>query len=214
MGEPPFPNEYNLRIVGESDSKSCNVCFKPTTSVLLSSNKVDFFYVCPNHLKDESYAKPIYPDSYNSLIKEKIELQGDLSTLNADLKLVEPYVWNKLMSNIPGFKSKQSTANDKDNNNDDDGDKNKDSGKELEKSTSKSNKEKYEQLKQKIKENNKQLTDIDSKLVNFEFKKFKLNNDIYKIRINNLIQSKFKQKKAKEISTPGFFPSVPRNNLS
>ncbi|KAH0613110.1 uncharacterized protein H6S33_009490 [Morchella sextelata] len=55
----PFTNLYHLRKVAESAAKPCMVCYKPTTSVLVTPDKKDFFYVCPSHTKDRGFASAV-----------------------------------------------------------------------------------------------------------------------------------------------------------
>lgn len=59
MSSSPFPNVYTHRKVADTASKGCNICYKPTTSVLITLEKQDFFYVCAIHLKDKNFATPI-----------------------------------------------------------------------------------------------------------------------------------------------------------
>ncbi|ELQ33097.1 hypothetical protein OOU_Y34scaffold01003g16 [Pyricularia oryzae Y34] len=59
MSSSPFPNVYTHRKVADTASKGCNICYKPTTSVLITPEKQDFFYVCAIHLKDKNFATPI-----------------------------------------------------------------------------------------------------------------------------------------------------------
>lgn len=54
----PFPNLYTHRKVAETSSKACDICYKPSTSVLITPDKKDFFYVCPIHLKDRYFCTP------------------------------------------------------------------------------------------------------------------------------------------------------------
>lgn len=70
-----LPNTWYHRRVADSAAKACWICFKPSSSVLITpDNKVsrlitpwnlhlisfyqDFFYICPGHLKDRSFAIP------------------------------------------------------------------------------------------------------------------------------------------------------------
>jgi hypothetical protein len=54
----PFPNVYTHRKVADTSSKACDICYKPSTSVLITPDKKDFFYVCPIHLKDRYFCTP------------------------------------------------------------------------------------------------------------------------------------------------------------
>jgi flagellar biosynthesis GTPase FlhF len=67
-------NIWHLRRVADNASKACWICYKPTTSVLITpNNKVrqntpsismeltylqDFFYACPGHLVDRGFCQP------------------------------------------------------------------------------------------------------------------------------------------------------------
>ncbi|KAE8390635.1 VPS4-associated protein 1 [Aspergillus alliaceus] len=54
-----FQNIYHLRRVADTAAKSCYVCYKPSSSVLITPDNKDFFYVCPIHLKDRHFCTPI-----------------------------------------------------------------------------------------------------------------------------------------------------------
>ncbi|KAG6038822.1 hypothetical protein E4U41_003608, partial [Claviceps citrina] len=58
----PFPNLYTHRKVADTAAKACDVCYKPSSSVLITADKkvmgADFFYVCPAHLQDTYFCTP------------------------------------------------------------------------------------------------------------------------------------------------------------
>ncbi|ATY65998.1 hypothetical protein A9K55_001934 [Cordyceps militaris] len=54
----PFPNIYNHRKVADSSAKSCDICYKTSTSVLVTPDNKDFFFVCTVHLKDRYFCTP------------------------------------------------------------------------------------------------------------------------------------------------------------
>ena len=49
-------NIWHHRKVAETSSKSCFICYKPSSSVLITPDSKDYFYVCPSHLKDKNFA--------------------------------------------------------------------------------------------------------------------------------------------------------------
>lgn len=196
MAEPPFPNEYSTRLVADSDAKACHVCFKPACTVMLSANKADFFYVCASHLKDASFAVPIHPDSYNELLSEKKKLQAKVASADATAEANRPYSWNKLMGNLGWAKDA------KDKSSDSDKDKGKDS-KENDKAKT------YEELLRAAGALKSELAQLTSDIDAYVFKKFALNKEIYRIRINTHLQAKARARRAKEMHEPLFFPTAP-----
>ncbi|KAF5662634.1 AAA-ATPase vps4-associated 1 domain-containing protein [Fusarium heterosporum] len=53
-----FPNLYTHRKVAETAAKACDICYKSSTSVLITPDKKDFFFVCAVHLKDRYFCTP------------------------------------------------------------------------------------------------------------------------------------------------------------
>ncbi|KAH9834699.1 hypothetical protein Tdes44962_MAKER08611 [Teratosphaeria destructans] len=49
-------NLYHRRLVAESASKACWICYKPSSTVLITPDQDDFFYICPGHLTDRKFA--------------------------------------------------------------------------------------------------------------------------------------------------------------
>ncbi|KAI0136758.1 VPS4-associated protein 1 [Xylariales sp. AK1849] len=66
-----IPNIWHHRKVADSAAKSCDVCFKPSTSVLITPEKQDFFYVCPIHLEDTRFCTPIIDEEAVAARKKK-----------------------------------------------------------------------------------------------------------------------------------------------
>ncbi|CUM56075.1 uncharacterized protein AC631_01456 [Debaryomyces fabryi] len=194
-----FPNHYHARLVAEKDSKACTLCFKPTTTVLISQNKVDFFYVCPLHLKDEHFSSPIHPDEYKELETKKGELGRKIEESRKRVERLKPYTWN-FLSSMLGSKKAEGTDQDKDK--DKDKDTEKDKGKES-----------YESAKQDLKGLEGELNEINSGISNYKFKDYTLNKDIYRMRTQNYVQSKVRAKKQQEMHKPGFFPSTPQHKV-
>ena len=108
-----FPNHYHARLVAEKDFKACTLCFKPTTTVLISQNKVDFFYVCPLHLKDEHFSTAIRPDEYKGLETKREELDKKIEDSRKRVERLRPYAWN-FLSSMLGSKKGEGTEVDKD----------------------------------------------------------------------------------------------------
>lgn len=99
----PFENEYLLRLVASSQSKSCMICYKPSDHVLITTNNVDFFYICYQHLLDDHFATHLPNEKYDSLIKEQNALKLLVEELTDQAEKAKP----SFFSNVPGFKAKE-----------------------------------------------------------------------------------------------------------
>ncbi|ERS99191.1 hypothetical protein HMPREF1624_04388 [Sporothrix schenckii ATCC 58251] len=66
-----FPNVYTHRKVAEGSAKGCEICYKPSTSVLITPENKDFFYICPSHLKDRGFCTPIVDKAAEEAKKKK-----------------------------------------------------------------------------------------------------------------------------------------------
>ncbi|RYO63972.1 hypothetical protein AA0116_g3262 [Alternaria tenuissima] len=51
-------NLWHLRRVADNAAKACWICYKPSTSVLITPSNKDFFYICPGHLSDKGFCQP------------------------------------------------------------------------------------------------------------------------------------------------------------
>ncbi|KAI1086994.1 DUF1742-domain-containing protein [Rostrohypoxylon terebratum] len=78
-----FPNIWNHRKVADTSAKACEVCFKPSTSVLVTPESKDFFYVCPSHLKDRGFCSPII-DQEAIAAKKKKEMEDELERVKKE----------------------------------------------------------------------------------------------------------------------------------
>lgn len=194
MSAPPFPNDYQLRLVAESHSKACLVCFKPTTSVLVAANSADFFYICPSHLNDETFSSAIHPESYTKLLGDKADLEKKIVAANEKADANKPYSWNKIMTSM-GWKNE------------------KNQDKEATTDESKAKEKTYEALLAEAADLKKQLATLNDAIATFKFKNYRLNADIYKMRINSHIQAKVRAKRQQEIQSGSIFPSAPTNSL-
>ncbi|KAG5931718.1 hypothetical protein E4U53_001646 [Claviceps sorghi] len=95
----PFPNLYTHRKVAETAARACDICYKPSSSVLITADKKvrrgwlvvsrhqepswpggrtsltmiaqDFFYVCPTHLKDTYFCTPKIDEAAVKARREK-----------------------------------------------------------------------------------------------------------------------------------------------
>lgn len=78
-----FPNEYTHRKVAETSAKSCEICYKPSSSVLITSDSKDWFYVCPSHLKDTGFCTPKIDHAAIEARKKK-ELEDEIERVKKE----------------------------------------------------------------------------------------------------------------------------------
>lgn len=198
MSTTPFPNEYQARLVKDSDAKACAVCYKPASTVLLATNNGDFFYVCPSHLADASFATAIQPQAYLDLAKEQTSLESKVATARSKAEKSKPYAWTSIMNAVGYSKAKP--------------DKKEASPSQAEsegKQTSLNEKQSYEQICAELEGFKKDLQGVKDQIARFQFKKYSLNDDIYKMRVNSHNQGKLRAKRQQKMQDPSFFPSVP-----
>ncbi|KAI9856017.1 MAG: hypothetical protein M1824_005714 [Vezdaea acicularis] len=79
----PLPNVWHLRRVAEASAKACDICYKPTTSVLITVDNKDFFYTCQGHLKDRGFCSPIVSDE-EIAARKKEELDREVAKLKME----------------------------------------------------------------------------------------------------------------------------------
>ena len=94
-------NVWHLRKVAEASAKPCDICYKPTTSVLITpDNKVrpststpppplahlgqDHFYVCLGHLKDKGFCSPIVDAKEAAAKKKKEEMDREIELIKKE----------------------------------------------------------------------------------------------------------------------------------
>lgn len=80
-----FQNIYTHRKVADTASKACDICYKPSTSVLVAPENKDFFYVCPAHLKDKGFCNPIV-DEAAIAAKKKRALDAEVERVKKEFE--------------------------------------------------------------------------------------------------------------------------------
>lgn len=78
-----FPNVWHHRKVADASAKGCDICYKQSTSVLITPEKQDFFYVCPVHLEDTRFCTPIM-DHDAIAAKKKKEMDEELERVKKE----------------------------------------------------------------------------------------------------------------------------------
>ncbi|KAI9696977.1 MAG: hypothetical protein M1836_004938 [Candelina mexicana] len=79
-----IPNIWHLRRVAETASKACYICYKPSSSVLITPDSKDYFYVCPGHLKDPGFGSPIINEAEVAAKKKKEEMDREIERVKKE----------------------------------------------------------------------------------------------------------------------------------
>ncbi|KAI8934002.1 hypothetical protein NX059_008773 [Plenodomus lindquistii] len=182
-------NTWHLRRVADNASKACWICYKPTTSVLITPNNKDFFYTCPGHLTDRGFCQPDADEVAEIDAKKKKE------QMDREIEAVKKE-----------YEEKQKTKREKR--------KNKEKEKDKEKEKESKNKDEEEDKQdEKAKEDKiKELTKTKEKTeAEFSPRIFHLNKNFYQMRLDKIRNAEIAKRNRERLSNPANFPSVPTN---
>ena len=77
-------NIWHSRRVAEASARPCDICYKATTTVLITPDNRDHFYVCITHLKDKGFASPIIDPAEAAEKKKKEELDREIEIIKKE----------------------------------------------------------------------------------------------------------------------------------
>ncbi|RFU81680.1 aaa-atpase vps4-associated 1 domain-containing [Trichoderma arundinaceum] len=184
----PFPNIYTHRKVADSAAKACDICYKPSSSVLITPDKKDFFYICPVHLKDRYFCTPKVDEDAVKAKREK-ELAEEKD------KLMKEYEEKQRKKKEKEKEKEKEKDKEKDKDKDKDGGKDKDKDKEK-----KDSKDEDEEKKDDGDETPKEED---------EPRVFELKSSFYQQRLQRKRQAEAAKRDRERASQPNYFPSVP-----
>ncbi|KAA8893016.1 VPS4-associated protein 1 [Sphaerosporella brunnea] len=86
MSTPSAPpkNLYHLRRVADASAKPCFVCYRQSTSVLITPDHSDFFYTCAGHLQDSGFCTPVVDEPEDAEKRRKEELQKEVERVKSE----------------------------------------------------------------------------------------------------------------------------------
>ncbi|KAI9888803.1 MAG: hypothetical protein M1814_006257 [Vezdaea aestivalis] len=181
-------NVWHRRQVAESSSKACMICFRPSTTVLITPDNKDFFYVCPSHLNDRGFCSPIIDEVAVAEAKKKKEKQEELEREKEKLK--------------KEFKEKEKKKKDKE--------------KEKAKDDKKEDTETKDE-KAKDKDTNSKVQDteeVKSAPAEEEVHRiFQLQKSFYQMRVDRLKANELAKRNRDRLKNPAIFPSVPSGDI-
>ncbi|XXG97261.1 hypothetical protein Hte_003557 [Hypoxylon texense] len=178
-----IPNIWNHRKVADTSAKACEICYKPSTSVLVTPENKDFFYVCPSHLKDKGFCSPII-DHEAVAAKKKKEMEEEIERVKKE------------------YEEKQRKKQQKDK-----------KGEETENPKDKEEKDsKDAEKKDESKSNDKDKVEVKTPpKPEEEPRVFALQRTFYQQRLDRKRQAEMAKRNRERLSNPNFFPSVPKD---
>ncbi|KAK8086780.1 hypothetical protein PG994_001754 [Apiospora phragmitis] len=187
-----LPNIWHHRKVADSSAKGCDLCYKTTTSVLVTPDKQDHFYVCAAHLKEVRFCKPIVDQAAIDAKKQKEKDDEIIAQAKKDYD-------EKQRKKREAEKGDDKDSKDKD--------KAKDSTAEAEK-------------KDESKPKDQDKADSEKASQDEEPRVFELQRTFYQQRLNKKRQAEERKRQAEmsqrnreRLSIPSFFPAVPKDNI-
>ncbi|KKZ60260.1 hypothetical protein EMCG_05017 [[Emmonsia] crescens] len=181
-----LPNIWHHRKVAETAARSCDICYKPSSSVLVTPDKKDFFYVCPLHLKDRGFCSPIIDEEEIAAKKRKEEMDKEIEKVKQEYE----------------EKMKRKKQKDKDKKDGDDKkDKKKDEGED-----EKAKKEKDDKINSIQNSGADTRTDDGPRI-------FSLHKNFYQMRIDRMRNMEIARRNRERMKNPSLFPSAPKTDL-
>lgn len=183
-------NFYHRRLVAEASSKACWICFKSTSTVLITVEQDDWFHICPGHLKDRKFAIP--KDEEDLAEKKRKE------ELEKEIELVKKEFEEKARKKADKRKKKDEEKEGK----------KKDDAKESEKKQDESDeKEKEEKLRELETKKEPEKATVEGPRV------FELQKNFWQMRLQKKRDVEAAKKNRERLRNPATFPSVPSGNL-
>ncbi|KAK6845332.1 hypothetical protein PG995_015442 [Apiospora arundinis] len=188
-----LPNVWHHRKVADSSAKGCDLCYKPTTSVLVTPDKQDHFYICQAHLKEVRFCKPIVDQAAEAAKKQKEKDDAIIAQAKKEYD-------EKQRKKKEAEKSDNKDSKDKDKAKDD-----------------KVDEEKKDDSKSKDKDQDK--AEPEKSPQDEEPRVFELQRTFYQQRLTKKRQAEerkrqveMSQRNRERLSNPSFFPAVPKDN--
>ncbi|KAK4445936.1 VPS4-associated protein 1 [Podospora aff. communis PSN243] len=183
-----FPNIYTHRKVADTSAKPCDICFKSTSSVLITPDNKDFFYVCPGHLKDTGFCTP--------KIDKEAEEARKKNELEAEVERVKKEYEEKQKKKKEEKEKKEKEKEEKDK-------------KEKDKKEEKGKKE-DEVSERGVGYLAKSKSPAPEEPKEEEPRVFELKSTFYQQRVMKKRQLEMAKRNRERLADPSFFPSVPK----
>ncbi|KAI1360066.1 DUF1742-domain-containing protein [Xylaria arbuscula] len=188
-----LPNIWHHRKVADTSAKGCEICYKPSTSVLITPDKQDFFYVCLVHLKDRGFCSPIIDNDAIAARKKK-EMDEEVE------KLKKEYEEKQRKKKEKETEKEKENEKEKEKDKENEKDKKNGNGKDIEMSGKKGDSTSDDKSKDK-----------SPAQVEEEPRVFALQRVFYQRRLDRKRQAEMAKRNKERLSNPNFFPSVPKD---
>jgi len=184
-------NLYHRRLVAEGSAKACWICYKPSSTVLITAESSDdWFHICPGHLTDRKFA---IPKDEEDLVKKKQEEE-----LKKEIEAVKKEYEERQRKKAEKRKAKE-----------------KKDGKQPDE---KADQKKEDDEDEKVKE--EKVKALEEKKIGSEQKGnavegpriFELQKNFWQMRMQKRREAEFARKNRERMRQPGLFPAVPGNN--
>lgn len=184
-------NLYHRRLVAEASAKACWICYKPSSTVLITAEgSDDWFHICPGHLTDRKFAIP--KDEEDPAKKKREE------ELEKEIEAIKKEYEEKQKKKAEKRKAKEK----------------KDGKQPDEKADQKKEDEEDEKAKEeKVKalEEKKQGSDAKAGAVSGP-RVFELQKNFWQMRMQKRRDADAARRNRERMRQPGLFPAVPGGN--
>lgn len=182
-------NLYHRRLVAEGSSKACWVCYRPSSTVLITPDQDDWFHVCPGHLKDRKFAIPQDEEDLAEK-KRQEELEQEVIKVKAEFE-------EKMRKKLARRKQKEHE---------------KEGTKEENKDEAKDEKELEQQKEDKLKEIEKKKEAPKPTVEGPRI--FVLDKSFWQMRMQKKRDAENAKRQRERLKAPGAFPTVPTGDFS
>nr|POE52069.1 upf0589 protein c32h8.01c [Quercus suber] len=176
-------NLYRRRLTAEASAKACWICYKPSSTVLITPEQDDWFHICPGHLVDRKFSIPIDGDDAAER-RRKEEIDKEIEAVKNEYK-------EKLRKKLAKRKEKDSEIVDK----------KKEKKKEEDGEDEEDEKEKDKKLRELEKQKEPDKAKVEGPRI------FELHKNFYQMRLQKKRDAEMAKKNRERLRAP--FPTVP-----
>ncbi|BCS29033.1 AAA-ATPase Vps4-associated 1 family protein [Aspergillus puulaauensis] len=191
-----LPNIWHLRRVADTAARACLICHKPSSSVLITPNSKDYFYICPVHLKDRHFCSPVINAEEEEAKKKSQAMEREIENVKKEYEERQK-------------KKKEKEKDKKDKNKDD----SKDASENDSNKKADSDKKEEKERDDKIDAIKKQSTNTSTSGSDDSPRIFELHRNFYQMRIDRMRNMEAAKRNRQRLQDPSFFPSAPSGGL-